>query len=179
MKTKIVMVVMLGLLLPVTLSAQRYVTRNGNISFYSSTPMEDIEAHNNQVNVAVDFSNGSMAFRVLIKSFIFEKALMQQHFNENYMHSDQHPTSVFNGTIRNFSSIDLTRNGLHRIEVAGDLTIRGVTKPVTTTGTIEVKEGRIIGIAEFTVRLSDYNVRRPRAVSEVITIKVNFEASKI
>ncbi len=176
---KLLLLALLAIYLPTTLISQRYMTRNGNISFYSTTPLEDIEAHNRQVGVAVDFSDGSLAFRVLIKSFTFEKALMQEHFNANFMTSDKYPTATFNGTIANHSRIDLTRNGVHRVQVTGDLTIRGVTNKVTTTGTIEVKDGKIIGNSEFDVRLRDYNIRRHRAVAEVITIKVNFEASKI
>jgi polyisoprenoid-binding protein YceI len=176
---KLMLITLLGIFIPLSLSAQRYMTRNGNISFYSKTPMEDIEAHNNQVSVAVDFENGSMAFRVLIKSFTFEKALMQQHFNENYMTSDKYPTATFNGTITDFKKIDLSRNGTHQVEVTGNLTIRGVTNKVTTTGTIEIRGGKVIGISEFQVRLKDYKVKRPKAVAEVITIRVNFEAVKI
>ncbi|MFO7722475.1 MAG: YceI family protein [Bacteroidales bacterium] len=167
------------LLLPLSLFGQRYLTKNGKVSFFSKTPIEDIEAHNNQVNVALNFADGTMAFRVLIKSFTFEKALMQQHFNENYMESDKYPNSVFNGKIKDYSKIDLSKNGLHNVEVSGDLTIHGVTKQVTTKGTIEVKGNAIIGKSEFIIKLKDYNVKRPKAVAEEITIAVNFEASKL
>ena len=93
MKTRLFFLLLM--LVPVLVQAQKYATKNGKASFYSKTPIEDIEAHNNQVNVALDFSDGSILVRVLIKSFIFEKALMQEHFNENYMESDKYPTSTF------------------------------------------------------------------------------------
>jgi len=176
---KKLLVLMLIVAVPLALPAQKYLTKNGKASFYSKTPLEDIEAHNNQVNVAIDFSDGSMAFRVLIKSFIFEKALMQQHFNENYMESDKHPTSVFNGKITDHTKIDLTKNGTYPVEVSGNLTIKGVTKKVTTKGTIEVKGGVVIGKSDFSIKLSDYKVKRPRAVAEEITISVSFEATKL
>jgi len=63
----------------------KYITKNGNISFYSDAPLEKIEAKNSQVNAALDSQDGALLFKVLIKSFIFEKALMQEHFNENYL----------------------------------------------------------------------------------------------
>jgi polyisoprenoid-binding protein YceI len=171
--------ILLMTLLPLTLSGQRYVTKNAKVSFFSKTPVENIEAHNNQVNVALNFADGSMAIRVLIKSFTFEKALMQQHFNENYMESDKYPNSTFNGKMKDFQNIDLTKNGVHNVEVSGDMTIHGVTKQVTTKGTIEVKGNSVIGVSEFTIKLKDYNVKRPKAVAEEITITVNFEASKL
>jgi polyisoprenoid-binding protein YceI len=172
-------VLLITILLPLGLHAQKYVTRNAKVSFFSKTPIENIEAHNNQVNVALDFADGSIAFRVLIKSFTFEKALMQQHFNENYMESDKYPSSTFSGTIKDFGKIDLTKNGTHQVEVSGDLTIHGVTRKVTSQGTIEVKDGRILGTSEFVIKLKDYNVKRPKAVAENITINVSFDAAKI
>jgi len=172
-------VFLITMVLPLGLHAQKYVTRNAKVSFFSKTPIENIEAHNNQVNVALDFADGSIAFRVLIKSFTFEKALMQQHFNENYMESDKYPSSTFSGTIKDFGKIDLTKNGTHQVEVSGDLTIHGVTRKVTSQGTIEVKDGRILGTSEFVIKLKDYNVKKPKAVAESITISVSFDAAKI
>lgn len=172
-------IIVLMLTTPFYMSAQRYLTKNGDVAFYSKTPIEDIEAHNNQVNVAIDFADGSMAFRILIKSFVFEKALMQQHFNENYMESDKYPTSVFNGKIKDHKKIDLAKNGSYPVEVSGDLTIHGVTQKVTTKGTIEVRGGVVVGKSDFSVKLKDYKVKRPRAVAEEITISVSFEATKL
>src|SRR5215210_7090481 len=82
-----------------TLLAQRYFTRTGHISFYASTPLEDIKADNGQVASIIDLSNGDMAFSVLMKSFVFPKALMQEHFNENYIESDKYAKATFKGKI--------------------------------------------------------------------------------
>ena len=70
--------------------AQKYMTRNGYIGFYSHTPIEDIQADNNQVASILDASNGELVFQVLLKSFRFEKKLMEEHFNENYVESDKY-----------------------------------------------------------------------------------------
>jgi len=61
-------------------NAQKYMTKAGTIKFFSETPMEKIEATNRQVNSALDFSTGNFVFKVLIRGFEFEKALMQEHF---------------------------------------------------------------------------------------------------
>ena len=45
------------------LSAQKYITKNGHVKFYSETPMENIEANNNQVNSALDISTGNFVFK--------------------------------------------------------------------------------------------------------------------
>ena len=99
---------LLGVVFSITVLSQRYITKNGHIQFYSETPMETIEAHNRQVNSALDLSTGDFVFKVLMKSFEFEKALMQEHFNENYVESDKFPRAEFEGRILNFSSIDFS-----------------------------------------------------------------------
>ena len=103
----------IGLISTFSLQAQKYMTKNGNIKFYSETPMETIEATNNQVNAALDTQTGDLVFKVLIKSFQFEKALMQEHFNENYMESDKMPNSTFKGKVTNLSAIDFTKEGTY------------------------------------------------------------------
>jgi len=119
-------------------NAQKFMTKNGFISFYSHTPMEDIKGDNNQVVGVLDISTGEMVFQALIKSFHFDRALMEEHFNENYMESDKIPKSVFKGKITNLASVDFTKNGTYNVTVDGDLTIHDVTNKISTKGTIEV-----------------------------------------
>jgi len=166
-----------------SVQAQRYMTRNGYISFFSEAPLENIEAHNRQVNAAFDASSGELVFRVLMKSFQFEKALMQEHFNENYVESDKFPNATFTGTVSNLSEIDLTKNGTYTAVVEGDLTMRGITKPVKETGTFEVKGDDLTGKCVFNIQLKDYNITIPRAVasniSETIEIRVDVAMRKL
>jgi polyisoprenoid-binding protein YceI len=149
-------------------SAQRYMTKTGKIRFYSDTPMEKIEAVNRQVNSALDVSSGSFVFRAMIKSFEFEKALMQEHFNENYMESDKFPLSSFTGKVSNLSEINFSKDGTYNAVVEGDLTIHGVTKKIKEKGTFEVKAGKVTGKSVFNVLLKDYNVAVPKAVTNNI-----------
>src|SRR4051812_16471439 len=92
----------------VTASAQtRYYTKNGKVYFSASSPLEKIEATNDKATSIVDVSNGAIEFAVLVKAFIFDKALMQEHFNENYAESDKFPKSTFKGTVTNIKSVDM------------------------------------------------------------------------
>jgi uncharacterized protein YcsI (UPF0317 family) len=67
------------------------LTREAYVKFYGSTPLENIEAVTNQASSVIDASNGDIVFQVLLNSFTFEKALMQEHFNENYVESETYP----------------------------------------------------------------------------------------
>lgn len=157
---------------------QKYITKNGHIRFFSETPMESIEAHNRQVNAALDSQTGDLVFKVLMKSFEFEKALMQEHFNENYVESDKFPNATFQGKIANIGSIDFAADGSHEVEVSGDLTIHGVTKKVNEKGTIKVEGGVVTALSTFMVKPADHDIRIPNTVINNIAeeIEVNVDA---
>src|SRR5437868_3211358 len=117
-------------------NAQDYLTRNGNISFYSHTPVEDIKASNNEVVSLLNTSTGSFEFKVAIKSFHFPKQSMEDHFNNSdYMDSEKYPKGSFSGKITNLSAVNFTKDGSYNVTVDGNLTIKDVTKPVSVKGT--------------------------------------------
>lgn len=145
-----------------------YKSNTGNINFYSHTPVEDISADNHKVKTAFDATSGKMQFSVLIKDFEFEKALMQEHFNENYMESTKYPKSTFNGSIDKISAINFAKDGTYTSPVSGKLTIKDVIKDVSTTGTFVVKGGNVNAKAIFKINPRDYNVTIPKAVSNKI-----------
>jgi polyisoprenoid-binding protein YceI len=157
--------------------AQKFFTREGKVSFYSSAPMEKIEAHNRQATAVVDLSAGAMEFAVLIKAFQFEKALMQEHFNENYMESTKYPKATFKGQIIEPSRINMQKDGVYSVKVKGKLTIKDVTKDVETEGVFTVSKGALTATAGFQVAVADYNIEIPKLVAEkiakIVDIKVN------
>jgi len=153
-------------------NAQRYVSRNGHVWFYSHTPVEDIEGHNNQVAGILDVATGNMQFSMLVKSFGFRVALLQEHFNENYMESDDFPKADFTGKITNLAGIDFTKNGSYPAEVSGDLTIHGVKKSITTPGTIVVSQGKITGTSKFILKPQDFDIEIPDVVRDRVANEV-------
>jgi hypothetical protein len=128
--------------------------------------MEDIKGDNNQVVGVLDISTGEMVFQALIKSFHFDRALMEEHFNENYMESDKIPKSVFKGKITNLSAVDFTKNGIYSVTVDGDLTIHDVTNKISTKGTIEVVSGGINANSKFNIVPEDYKIVIPGVVRD-------------
>lgn len=166
------------------LMAQKYFTRTGEISFFSSTSVEDIEAHNKTVTAVFDAASGAIQFSVTMKAFHFEKALMEEHFNENYVESDEFPKSTFKGTIKDVESINFKKDGEYNSEVVGKLTIHGVTKEVSTMATFTVKDGKVMGIAKIQVNPEDYKIEIPGVVREKIakelevTMKMDFVEKK-
>ena len=177
MKTRIVLLAILIVSQAVT--AQKYISKNGHIWFYASTPVENIEAHNNQAVSILNPEDGTLQFSLLVKSFEFKVALMQEHFNENYMESDKIPKAGFTGKLSNLSQIDFKKNGSYPVEVTGDLTIHGVTKPVTTRGTLIVSGNSVNTKAKFIVMPKDYNIEIPAVVENKIAkeVEVNVDVT--
>jgi hypothetical protein len=149
-------------------NAQKYMTKTGFIGFFGHTPMEDIKGDNNQANSILDISTGELVFQVLIKSFHFDRALMEEHFNENYMESDKIPKSSFRGKITNLTSVDFKKIGTYDVTVEGDLTIHDVTNKISAKGTVEVISGGINANSKFNIVPEDYKINIPGVVRDKI-----------
>jgi polyisoprenoid-binding protein YceI len=177
MKGKILILAMLALFH--VSQAQKLITKTGHIQFYSKTPLEEVDAHNRQVVSTLDPSTGEMVFMMLIKSFEFKKALMQEHFNENYIESDKYPKATFKGKITNLDKIDFKKDGVYNTEVSGDMTIHNVTKPFSAKGTLEVKGGTVIANSKFFTTPHDWDIAIPSVVEDKIAkqIEVTVEAT--
>ncbi|MBL7872205.1 MAG: YceI family protein [Cyclobacteriaceae bacterium] len=174
---RIILILILGCLITVGFSQTLQMTRSGQISFFSKTPMENIEAVNNEVTSLLDMGKGEIVFAVLIKGFHFDRALMEEHFNENYMESTKFPKATFQGKITNTSKIDFTKDGTYEALVEGDLTIHGVKQRQTAAGTITIKAGKIAATSTFIVKLADYHVEIPSLVVEKISKTVEIKVS--
>ncbi|GGH79528.1 polyisoprenoid-binding protein YceI [Filimonas zeae] len=157
-----------------TASAQTYVTRNGQISFYSKTSLEDIKATNKQVFAAIDLSKKTVAFSLLMRGFLFDKQLMQDHFNENYVESDKFPKATFNGS---FTGAVENKPGKYPVQIEGKLTLHGVTQPVTIPAVLEVQSGSLSGTASFSVKPADYKIEIPSVVKDKIAQQITVQVS--
>lgn len=174
---RLITLILLNVLAFAGFSQSIFMTRNGQISFFSKTPVENIEGVNNEVTSMLDIGKGDLVFAVLVKSFHFEKALMEEHFNENYLESNTYPKATFQGKIKNLSAINFTKDGTYEATIEGDLTIHGVKQLHKAVGTITVSKGKIAGVSTFTLKLADYKIEIPSLVADKISptieIRVN------
>jgi len=148
-------------------------TRQGQVSFFSYTSVENIEATNNQVLSGIDLSNGEIAVSMLMKAFIFKKALMEEHFNESYVESDIYPKSQFQGTIKDF---DPTSDEVQTRIVQGTFNFHGVQKELEIKVKIDQSTGTCVVSGDFDVEISDYDIKVPPLLVPNIakTIKITF-----
>ena len=163
------------------MAQKKFYTKNGIITFYSKTSIEKIEAVNKKSLVVIDMATNKMEFSVLIKGFEFEKALMQEHFNEDYLESDKYPKAVFKGSFEEpIVDVKLAENKTLTLKVKGNLTLHGVTKGINTVAVLQTKNNVISATSNFKILLSDYNIKIPsvvgNAISKEIEIRVNTAA---
>ncbi len=175
MKKVTVLVLALVFAVSGVFAQDRFFTKTGKISFYSKATMENIEAHNRSVTCVLDTKTGNVQFSALVKGFEFEKALMQQHFNENYLETDKYPKAEFKGQIVNNSDVNYAKDGTYNAKVKGKLTIHGETKDVDTDGTVTVKGGKVQLESDFNVQLADYKIKNDKLnnISSTIRVSVN------
>jgi hypothetical protein len=156
---------------------QIFLSKNASISFFSSTPAEDIEGKSTTANSALDIKSGNLLFKVSNTSFQFKKKLMQEHFNENYMESEKYPVSTFKGKIN--EAIDLSKDGSYLVTVNGTLDIHGVSKPYVTKVTLVVDKGIITAKTVFKVKIADHKIEIPSLVFTKIAESVEVRLSAV
>jgi polyisoprenoid-binding protein YceI len=140
--------------------AQIYICTSGKTSFYSTGRIENIEATSNKTNVVLNTATNEVLVKMQITSFVFKNGLMQDHFNETYMESDQYPYAQFKGKIN--GTVHYTVAGEYPVTVTGSLYIHGVTVERIISGTIKVAQGSVTLVADFIVSAAAHKIDIPK-----------------
>jgi len=156
------------------------MSKEGYVHFFSEAPLENIEAVNNKAAGVIDAETGNFAFRIQIQDFIFEKSLMQEHFNENYMESERFPIATFKGRISDFQTLDLTSQ--QTLSVSGELYLHGITKKISVIATLFEENQHLKLNASFVIKLEDYEIDIPTVVmykiAEEIEVDIRMQLNK-
>lgn len=162
----------LSLIVSFAVNAQdKFLTRNAKVRFdaTSSTSPEKIEAVNNQGTSIFVAQTGQYEFSLLMQAFEFEKALMKDHFNENYVETTKFPKAVFKGTIQDIAKVNFAKDGKYPVVIKGTMDLHGVKKEVLANGTLAVSGGKVTASSTFKLLLSDFNVTIPNLVKDKIS----------
>ena len=155
--------------------AQTYTSKNIKLALYSSTPLEDIRAATDKCTGVIIKDSREIAFQVAVKSFEFDRKLMQEHFNENYMESDRYPYAKFKGVLD--QQIDWNKDGVYNVTVTGMLTVHGIDKKRTVPGKISISNGQVEVSTEFKVACVDHGIKIPKLVFTKIAEQINIKVS--
>lgn len=153
--------------------ADKKITKTGTIVFEASVPsFEEVKAKNEAVTCILNPNNGEIAALALMKGFRFKVALMEEHFNENYVESSKYPKATFKGKIDNFDESKLTTTA-KEYSVKGKLELHGKSKDITIKAKIK-KNGETINlVSNFVVNVDDFDIEIPSVVSKKLSKQVN------
>jgi len=156
--------------------SNKVIARQGKVAFFSYTTVEHIKAENNQVLSIIDLNTDDIAVSMLMNAFIFEKALMREHFNESYIESDIYPKANFEGKIVDF---DETIKGEQTRFAIGKFSMHGVTKDLEIKVKVNNEDGRFTVSGSFETQVNDYNIKIPPLlrgnIAKTIVVDFNFE----
>ena len=172
MKKLVVSIVMI-FCVSVSALSQKYSTKTGEISFEASVPsFEEVKAKNSAVSAILNTETGAMAALVLMKGFRFKVALMEEHFNENYMESEKFPKATLKGSIKDFSVTSLN-DSAKKFIMQSEITIHGVTKNMEIPITLQSNGETIEIISKFVLNPDDFNISIPNIVRKKVAENVN------
>ena len=170
---KLILYFVFGLIVFNVQAQNRFFTKDAKINFNSSTSVEDIVAESNQATTLIDIDKNEIAFSVLTTSFKFRRALMEEHFNENYMESVKFPKAKFNGKI--ISPIEWKSEKVVLVDVKGVLTMHGVSNEIILKAQIIPGKNKILAITEFKVIPEAFGISIPSAVRDKIAKEVTIK----
>ncbi len=174
---KIIVVCLLLSFQSLAQQAERYYIQSSSVQFLSDASLEKINAVSTDMRGVIDLNSNSFAFSIANTSFKgFNSPLQSEHFNENYMESERYPKSTFNGKL--IDEVDFKRDGVYTVRAKGILNIKGVGQERIINSTVSVRGKEVFISSDFTILLSDHEIRIPRIVQQKIApeIKVKFQA---
>jgi hypothetical protein len=174
---KIIISVLACILIGTYLPAQIYLAKTCDLSFFSKSVIEDIEAVNKSSKPVLNTATGEILVKVPVRSFEFKSQLMQDHFNEDYMETEKFPFAIFKGKIN--ETIDYSKDTTNNITVTGTMNMHGVDKPFTAEGTLTVKQGIITIASKFKIRMADYDIKVPSLYVKNIAEQVEITISSV
>lgn len=154
-------------------SQERFVTKTGEIKFEASIPsFEEVKAKNENVSAILNANSGEFASLALVKGFRFKMALMEEHFNENYMESSKYPKATFKGKIKDFDVANLTSEERQYL-IIGSVSMHGESKSIELPLMLRKVEDCIEISLDFTLNPADFSIKIPKVVSNKISEEVN------
>ncbi len=175
-----VVIALMGAAASNSVAQGKFFTKTGTVSFDAEGAMKDVEeikATTKTATCVIVTGTGAMEWAVLMKSFKFKNALMQEHFNENYLESSKFPKASFKGAIDDPAAVKWDKDGSYPVTVTGKMTCHGVTKDLKTKGTIVIKDGAATINCNFDLVLADYKIKIPsvvgKKVADVVKIIIN------
>lgn len=163
---KVTLFILMFISLVSIVSAQTYKTRDAAIYFNpnKNQSQKDYASASKEGTAVLKVETSDVALLVAMKTFHFNNALLEEHFNENYLHTDKFPNATFKGKLIGFTAAQLAKDGVYTISSEGTVTMHGVTKPFNAPVKMTVKGKTATFDCEFKIKAEDHNIDIPGLV---------------
>lgn len=169
---KIILIAMLCVC-AISFSQEKMISKSGKVTFEASVPsFEEVKAVNKNVTFVLNPATGEIASLALMKGFQFKVALMEEHFNENYIESHRYPKAVFKGKVQKFDlkNVDEIEK---EYDVKGKLYLHGKSKIIEMKALIKRVPDGIQISCNYPISVSDFNIEIPSVVASKISKTAN------
>jgi len=159
--------------------SQTYKTKDGNIFFNPNKNQSNTEysALSKEATAVLKVETADVALLVPMKTFHFNNALLEEHFNENYLHTNKFPNGTYKGKLIGFTADMLTKDGTYNLSSEGQMTLHGVTKAFKAPVTLIVKGKTATFKCVFKVKADDYNIEIPGLVKSKLAEETPLNAT--
>jgi hypothetical protein len=163
----------------IVFSQEKLISKSGTIIFDASFPsFDEVRGTNKNVTFVLNPATGEIASLAIMKGFEFKIALMEEHFNESYMETNQYPKAIFRGQIEGFDINDLMGEFKDYI-IKGKLELHGTTKEINANARISKTGSRVTIFSSFPVNTSDFSIPIPALIKYKLASKVNIKIAVI
>ena len=178
--------------LPVTDGVQLVVAPEGNeVRYRVREQLVGFDLPNDAVGATSDVSGeigfdaagklvpSSSKFTVNIATLKSDKDRRDGYVRGRILEANQYPTVEFVPTTITGLTSKIPSSGTQTLTMAGNLTVRGVTKPTTWKVDAKFDGGRVTGNALTSFRFADFGLTQPRvpvvlSVADTITLEYTF-----
>lgn len=117
-----------------------------------------------------------------LRSLQSDQAQRDRFIQENTLQTAQHPTAEFVPTEARGLPATLPTSGTLTFQLAGDLTVHGVTRPVVWDVQAQMNSGSATGTATTRVTLADFGMAKPSvarimSIDDTIVLELNFQVA--
>ncbi len=175
--------VMLRFVLSPTGNAARYRVRERLVGHDLPT---DAIGETKSLTGAIAFDSSGKVIRQGSKfvvdagTFVSDKDRRDGFVRGRLLEAEQYPSIVLIPTDIRGVALPLPTSGTLPIEMTGDLTVHGVTRPTTWKGSAKFQDGRITGSAATAFTFNDIQMEQPRvpvllSVADTIRLEIDFD----
>lgn len=160
-------------------NAQTYKTRDAKIWFNPNKDQshKDYESVSKEGTAVLKVETAEVALLVPMKTFHFNNALLEDHFNENYLHTNKFPNATFKGKLSGFSKEQLAKDGVYAISSEGEVSLHGITNKFKSPVKLEVKGKTATFKCVFKIKAEDYKIDIPGLVKPKLATETPLEAT--